>query len=538
MHDRLASEFARIDSEKYDLDYQERFDVYRNAMNQFSRIVPQGSPMSAIGNPYQVMSASNCVVVEPPDDSIASIMKTGEELAQLFKRRAGCGTDLSRLRPDGFPVNNAARTTSGAWSFADYYSYITRMIAMRGRRGALMLTLNIHHPDVEKFATMKKDLTKVTGANITIRMSDEFLEAVENDIDYEQRWPCEIEDGEPTYRKMVSAKKVWNTIINTATETAEPGLMFWDRCINRLPAHSYPQFKSKSSNPCLTDDTWVLTTKGPQQIKNLIGKRFNTYVDGKIYPSTDQGFFSSGIKKTFKVKTNNGYIINCTNNHPLKKVLKKTANKLYTEWVELKDLIVGDKICLQNQRGVSWAGEGTFDQGYILGSLLGDGTFGGFSQESETKSSFAKLSFWGETKKYMKEVALAAVKGSVTTRSDFGGGKAVTKNEVNYDRVSFNSVGLKKLADKWGIQRYKIVKNEILEKSSSDFHRGFIAGYFDADGCIQGTQKKGVSARIGSNNLNNLRMVQRMLARVGIMDSISRYSVNFLFNGGASLLSL
>jgi ribonucleoside-diphosphate reductase alpha chain len=519
MHDRLASEFARIDSEKYGLDYNERFALYRAAIDHFGRVVPQGSPMAAVGNTQQIMSASNCVVVEPPEDSIAGIMKTGKELAQLYKRRCGCGTDLSGLRPDGFHVNNAARTTSGAWSFADYYSYITRMIGQSGRRGALMLTLNVHHPDVEKFARMKADLKKVTGANVSIRLSDEFLQAVEDGATYEQRWPCE-DDVEPIWTKQVDAKQVWNTIIETATATAEPGLIFWDKITDRLPAHSYPQFKTRSTNPCLTDDTWVLTTKGPQQIKNLLGKRFNAYVDGKIYPSTNKGFFSSGTKTVYRVKTNNGYIVDCTDNHSLKKVTGKTQYKVSTTWAELKDLVIGDEICLQNQRGVSWAGEGTFDEGYLLGQLLGDGTFGGFSEESETKSPYAKLSFWGEAKKQMKEAALALTRRSILTRSDLGSGKEITENEIKYDRVSFSSVGLKKLADRWGIQRYKVVKNELLEKSSSDFHRGLVAGYFDADGSVQGTQQKGVSARISSNNLDNLRMIQRMLSRLGIISSI------------------
>jgi ribonucleoside-diphosphate reductase alpha chain len=128
MHKRLAKEFARIDNEKYGLDYEERYNTYFLAMKNFARIVPQGSPMSAIGNSYQMMSASNCVVITPPQDNIKDIFRAGTELAQLYKRRCGVGTDLSRLRPDGFKVNNAAKTTTGAWSFADFYSFITRMI--------------------------------------------------------------------------------------------------------------------------------------------------------------------------------------------------------------------------------------------------------------------------------------------------------------------------------------------------------------------------------------------------------------------------
>jgi ribonucleoside-diphosphate reductase alpha chain len=247
MHDRLAKEFARIDADKYGLNFDERFKVYRDAINHFARIVAQGSPMSAIGNPYQVMSASNCVVVASPKDSMEGIMTTALELAQLYKRRCGVGVDLSTLRPEGTKVNNAARTTSGAWSFADLYSYVTRMVGQNSRRGALMLTMDVHHPDVVKFSTMKHDLTKVTGANISVRLSDDFLKAVESNKTYEQYWPLE---GEPKIKKQVNAREVWNVIVNSATKTAEPGLIMWNNITENLPAHCYPTFKTTSTNPC------------------------------------------------------------------------------------------------------------------------------------------------------------------------------------------------------------------------------------------------------------------------------------------------
>ena len=247
MHIRLASEFSRIDHEKYGLDAKKQFNLYYERFKKFSRLVPQGSPMAAIGNPYQTLSASNCVVIDSPEDSISGIMRTATEFAQLFKRRCGVGSDLSELRPDGFRVKNAARTTSGAWSFADLFSYITGKIGQSGRRGATMITISVHHPDVEQFAKMKADKTAVTKANVSIRITDEFMRAVESDSDYEQRWPCE---GEAKFSRRVSAKAVWNTIVEMATLHAEPGLIFWDKATERLPAECYEQFKSKCVNPC------------------------------------------------------------------------------------------------------------------------------------------------------------------------------------------------------------------------------------------------------------------------------------------------
>ena len=288
MHDRLAHEFARIDAEKYGLNYDTQFKLYRDALHHFARVVPQGSPMCAIGNTHQIMSASNCVVVESPEDSIAGIMKTGTELAQLYKRRCGVGTDLSTLRPDGFKVNNSARTTSGAWSFSSFYSFITRMIGQNGRRAALMLTLDVHHPDVLKFTTMKSDLKEVTGANVSIRLSDAFLKAVDENTEYEQYWPME---GPKQYSKMVKAQDVWKVIIDMATKFAEPGLIFWDRMTQYLPAHSYKQFRSRSCNPC--SEISLSAYDSCRLISlNLTGYVRNAFTQ----PSFDWDLFTSDIK--------------------------------------------------------------------------------------------------------------------------------------------------------------------------------------------------------------------------------------------------
>lgn len=279
MHDRLAREFTKIDV-KYGQNYDERYKVYRDALNKFSRIVPQGSPMSAIGNLYQRMSASNCVVVESPHDSIEGIMDTAKDLAQLFKRRCGAGIDLSTLRPEGTSVNNAARTTSGAWSFADFYSYITRLIGQNNRRGACILTLSVHHPDVLKFTTMKHDLTKVTGANVSLRLTNEFLQAVKNNKEYELRWP--VDSKKPKISYMIDANKVWNVIVESATKTAEPGIIMWDNIVDNLPAHCYEQFKTISVNPCSEISLSAFDSCRLISI-NLTGYVYNAFEDNVLF---------------------------------------------------------------------------------------------------------------------------------------------------------------------------------------------------------------------------------------------------------------
>jgi len=248
MHHRLAWEFARIDANKYGLDFNTQLAVYEDALRNLERIVPQGSPMAAVGNPFQVMSASNCVVVDSPLDSMEGIFQTGEELAQLMKRRCGVGVDISTLRPENMLVNNAAKTTSGAWSFGGFYSYVTRMVCQSGRRGALMVTMDVHYPDIAKFITMKMDKTKVTGANVSVRYSDEFMQAVVDDKEYEQRWP--VDSKNPKLRRMVRAREVWDLAIQCATDSAEPGAIFWNTITEYLPANSYPKFKTISTNPC------------------------------------------------------------------------------------------------------------------------------------------------------------------------------------------------------------------------------------------------------------------------------------------------
>jgi len=249
MHRRIAKEFARIEK-KFNAGHEIGEDKIFNYLKNFDYIVPQGSPMMGIGNDFVNVSLSNCVVVESPKDNISSILNAGRDLANLFKRRCGVGLDISDLRPDGTAVNNSAGTTSGAWSFADFYSYVCRMIGQNGRRGALMVTMDIRHPDIEKFVTMKQDLTKVTGANVSLKISDDFMEAVEAGEDFELRYP--VESDNPTITRTINAKDLWSTIVKSATTTAEPGLLMWGNIQKYLPAESYADvgFKTICTNPC------------------------------------------------------------------------------------------------------------------------------------------------------------------------------------------------------------------------------------------------------------------------------------------------
>lgn len=247
MHARLANKFSESEN-KYPnpISCEEILESFAN----FKYIVPQGSPMSAIGNDFKVQSASNCFVIAAPEDSMGGIHRTDEELAQLEKRRAGVGTDISKIRPKGLATANAALTTDGIAVFMDRFSNTTREVAQGGRRGALMLSCSVHHPEIETFINIKKDKTKVTGANISVKLSDEFMEAVKNDTTYTQQWP--VDSIFPKIIREVNARDIWNQIINAAWESAEPGILFWDNVLKNTPSDIYSAFgfSSISTNPC------------------------------------------------------------------------------------------------------------------------------------------------------------------------------------------------------------------------------------------------------------------------------------------------
>lgn len=263
MHVRMAKEFARKEleyiesfqsnSKKHLSKYgQEREFLSEEKILKFFRkfkyIIPQGSVMSALGNPYVVASLSNCIVLPEIYDSYGGIFFTDQQMAQLFKRRCGVGVDISSLRPAGMIVSNSAGTTTGAVSFMERFSNTTREVAQNGRRGALMITMDIAHPDIESFISVKQDLSKVTGANISVRLSDEFMKAVVENKDYTLRFP--IDSLTPKYSKVVKANDLWSKIIKCAHNTAEPGLIFWDRQHYYSTSSVYPGFKNVSTNPC------------------------------------------------------------------------------------------------------------------------------------------------------------------------------------------------------------------------------------------------------------------------------------------------
>lgn len=323
-HRRLAKEFARVESDYHwkgsnrmklsnygyqrpNLDEEAIYQLFKD----FKYIIPGGSVMSGCGT-GALVSLSNCFVIGSPKDSYAEIMKTRSQQAQLMKRRGGVGYDLSQLRPRGAKVNNAARSSTGAASFMDVCSDITNEVAQNGRRGALMLSMSINHPDIEEFITKKQDLAKVTGANISVKVTDEFMQAVMEDKDYILRFPVDESDlsyketdefgntvciqyneffdgkreynklysiGKGRFIKLIKARELWNTLMHCAWNTAEPGIMFEGAMHNYSPDGVYPDFKMVGTNPCGE------IPMGPFDSCRLIHINLSSYV---VDPFTDK----------------------------------------------------------------------------------------------------------------------------------------------------------------------------------------------------------------------------------------------------------
>lgn len=337
-HRRLAREFARIEAKKFKIPLIE--DEIYALLDGFKRIIPQGSPMFGIGNNHQTISLSNCFLLDVPLDSYSSIMQIDEQLVNISKRRGGVGIDLSNLRPAGSMTHNAAKTSTGIVTWMERYSNSIREVGQSGRRGALMLTLSIHHPDILAFCTVKNDPAKVTGANISVRLTRAFLDAVKNGEDYEVCFPVDYRERgvPPMVTKRISAKQVWETIIHSAWLRAEPGLLMWDNVVEQTPADCYPHFRSRGTNPCCfsTDSTvWIITKAGYKEIKTVT--KDDLVWSGSLESGFKKtsGYFKVGIFPAFRVTFDDGLSLDITDNHKLQR-----NGRL----VELNALKVGDGV--------------------------------------------------------------------------------------------------------------------------------------------------------------------------------------------------
>ena len=514
---------------------------------------PQGSGLFALGNPYVKASSSNCFTLPPPEDNLESIFDTAKNMARIFAFRGGEGHDISNLRPRGAATNNAARSSTGAASFMDFFSYVTGMIGQSGRRGANLQTMRISHPDIELFIEEKSDMRKqpffeelagvginindykwaaiadrlksTSHSNVSVRINDKFMKAVKEDGEYEL-WFEFKDNAYPRISRMIQARVLWDKLMHHAWSSAEPGILNWDHIIRESPADQYTNlpeieftdpatgetkwvsysFETVGLNPCLTGDTWILTDDGAKQIKDLIGIPHLTILNGKQFPAT--GFWSTGVKPVFKISTSRGHSIKATANH---KFLVKGADGI-VEWVELQNLQPKAELVLSQNLQFGWGGGGTLEEGYLVGSFLGDGHY-----HTSTKS--AVLGFWGEGKQtaqkaisFIKDLPPLSKKSPIPFGSDIN-------LEPEGDRIYIKSKQLFILCSQY-LEFPSKRPLDSIEYASSDFVSGFLSGLFDADGTILVNPEKGNSIRLNQSDTQILYLAQRLLARLGINSSV------------------
>ena len=359
MHHRIASEIARIEK-KYPNPMSEEkvFGLLKN----FRYIVPQGSPMAGIGNNFQVGSLSNCFVIglDGQPDSYGGIIKIDEEQVQLMKRRGGVGHDLSHIRPQGSPVKNSALTSTGLVPFMERYSNSTREVAQDGRRGALMLTVSIKHPDSESFIDAKMTEGKVTGANVSVRIDDAFMQAAVDGTEYIQQYP--INSKEPLYTKKIDASKLWNKIVHNAWKSAEPGVLFWDTITREAVPDCYADlgFQTISTNPCGEIPLC------PYDSCRLIAVNLYSYV---VNPFTKDAYFDFDL-----FKEHIGYTQRMMDDiidlemEKIEAILKKIKSDPETEEVKQTELNLWTKIRNKTLKGRR-TGVGTTAEGDMIAAM-------------------------------------------------------------------------------------------------------------------------------------------------------------------------
>jgi len=363
--------------------------------------------------------------------------------------------------------------------------------------------LRVDHPDIKDFIGCKEDLTVLTNFNISVAATDKFMKAVAKNQEYEL-----INPRTGKVQETANAKELFDHIVSLAWKTGDPGMIFIDKLNESNPTPAVGEIES--TNPCVAGDTWVHTDYGPCRAMDLLERQFNARIDGHDFQTGPRGFFRTATKKVFRLTTEEGYELRLTEDHPVRCVNGMTRYSKETGWRKAGELRPGEMILLNDHRAnASWPGMGSREEGYLLGLLMGDGTL---------KEDKAVLSVWEEPghEGIMLEAMRAA--GTMPSRSDFSGWTKVSGR--NEHRMALGHV--RKLALKLGMTPGNKGITEKLEKCSSDFYCGFIKGFFDTDGSVQGTPSKGISVRLSQSDLPRLQAAQRMLLRLGIASKIFR----------------
>ncbi len=546
---RVATALAGVEDERLREHWNERFlwALRKGA-------IPAGRIMSNAGALAHKPATStiNCTVSGTVRDSMDDILNKVHEAGLTLKAGCGIGYEFSTLRPRGAYVSGAGAHTSGPMSFMDIYDRMCFTVSSAGgRRGAQMGTFDVGHPDAIDFIRAKRENGRLRQFNLSLLVTDEFIEAVRSDRewllafpmpareydpeqhDLEDRhsfvwreWPdtegyVTNEDGLVACRvyKMLPARRLWDVIMTSTYDFAEPGFVLIDR-VNEMNNNWWCE-NIRATNPCVTADTWVHTADGPRQVAELVGQPFLARIDGAEHASGPEGFFLTGTKPVVRLETAEGHGLRLTSDHRLRRVAWFSRWATETEWCAAGELRTGDLVLLNDHRkGAAWAGAYTREHGYLLGLLVGDGTL---------KDDKAVLSVWqpaavvnsdvdtGHGVRAVMAETLAAAE-ALPHRADFSGWHAVAGRGEH--RLALGA--LKALALEVGMTPGDKCITPAMERASSEFYRGFLRGLFDTDGSVQGSHEKGVSVRLAQSDLPRLEAAQRMLLRLGIASRIYR----------------
>ena len=563
---RVAHALAQAEAPEHRKHWEGRF---LQALQQ--GFLPAGRIQSAAGTELAA-TLINCFVqpvgdsISQPEDGHPGIYIALTQAAETMRKGGGVGYDFSRIRPRGAWVGSTRSSASGPVSYMHIFDRSCETVESAGaRRGAQMGVLRCDHPDIEEFIRAK-DRGELKNFNISVGVTDVFMRAVQQDTQVElvhraepgaaqkaagaymapspvasrqaprggagklgsgPAFSSELPpvDGHRlwVYRKL-RARDLWDQIMRSTYDHAEPGVLFLDH-INNDNNLSYCETIS-STNPCVTADTWVLTSEGPRQVAQLTGRAFVAVVDGQGYDTESPGFFATGVKPVLKVRTREGHALRLTAEHPVRRVMRSTRYLVQAEWTRAGDLVPGDQVLLHEHRALlGWDGAHTEAEGYLLGLLIGDGTL---------KADKAVLSVWATELRLVGNGRPAdgaqhgaggimrAAKAAADTlphRADFRGWQRGIEGRGEF-RLAMTA--LRDLAFSLGMAPGRKAITPVMEQASSVFSVGLLRGLFDADGSVQGTQEKGVSVRLTQSSLPLLEAVQRMLQRLGIIATIYR----------------
>ncbi len=498
---RVADAVAKVnedydDERTFDEEKEEFYKVLKNL-----DFVPNSPTLMNAGLEMGQLSA--CFVLSP-NDHMDSIFQQVKNAAKIFQSGGGVGYSFSRLRPKGDTVKSTGGVASGPVSFMRVFDEMCNTIKQGGkRRGAQMGMMSVQHPDIEEFITAKDEENSLNNFNISVAVTEEFMEAVR----YGEKYPL-INPHDGKVVKKLDAKEVYNKIVKQAWKNGEPGIIFIDRINKENPfdVEKYPEHYIDATNPCFTADTRVYSYEGLKTIGDLNGRdKIDLVIDKREHdqnPLTGFDVRKTGEKPIYRLQTKEGYHVRLTDNHRIK-----------TErgWVQAKDLNKGEKIHILNKKG----GFGTYGDnnlGAVIGWLIGDGTI---------KSDRAVLSFFGEEKEELAPIFADMVNNLVDGMENADRSYTVTPIEIKgRNEVRVQSLRLLRIAERMGLTEDKHIVPEEIFQGTEGVQRGFLRALFTADGCFQGTIEKGCSVRLAQSSLKLLQDVQQILLNFGIASNI------------------